>query len=57
LPGKHVNIVPKEGDKREFLFVTQVPRDVGIMGDIRADLDDLHEDILTILGLHMGCRS
>jgi hypothetical protein len=33
---------------REFLFVTQVPRDAGSLGGIHADLDDLHGDILTV---------
>jgi hypothetical protein len=32
----------------EFLFVTQVPRDAGSLGDIHANLDDLHGDILTV---------
>jgi hypothetical protein len=48
LPGKHINIVPEEGDEREFLFVAQVPRDAGSLGGIHVDLDDLHGDILTI---------
>jgi hypothetical protein len=56
LPGKHINIIPEQGDKREFLFVAQVPRNAGGLGSIRADLDNLHGDILIVQGLHAGCR-
>jgi hypothetical protein len=56
LPGKRVNIIPEEGDEHEFLFVTQIPHDVGGLGGIHADLDDLHRDVLTVQRLHMGCR-
>jgi hypothetical protein len=48
LPGKHVNIIPEDGDKHEFLFVAQVPHNMGSLGVIRLDLDDLHEDIPTV---------
>jgi hypothetical protein len=56
LPGKHVNIILEEGDEHEFLFVAQIPRDVGGLGGIRTDLDDLHGDVLTVRGLHVRCR-
>jgi hypothetical protein len=56
LLGKHVNIALEEGDEHEFLFIAQVPHDAGSLGDFRADLDDLHGDILTVQGLHTGCR-
>jgi hypothetical protein len=46
LQGKHVNIILEEGDKREFLFIAKIPHDAGGLGDIRADLDDIHGDIL-----------
>jgi hypothetical protein len=48
LPGKHVDIIHEEGDEHEFLFVAQVPHDVGYLGDIRADLDGLHGDTLIV---------
>ena len=48
LPCKHIRVSPEEGDEREFLFVTQVPCDVGSLGGIRTDLDDLHGDNLTV---------
>jgi hypothetical protein len=47
-PGKHVNISLEEGDEREFLFVTQIPRDASVLGGIRADLDYLHGDVLIV---------
>jgi hypothetical protein len=56
LLGKHVNIILEEGDKRESLFITQVPRNAGSLGHIHANLDDLHGDILVVRGLHVGCR-
>jgi hypothetical protein len=56
LLGKHINIVLKEGDECKFLCVAQIPRDAGNLGGIRADLDDLHRNILTVWGLHIGCR-
>jgi hypothetical protein len=56
LPDKHVNIIPEEGDEHKFLFVAQVPPDVGSLDDIRVELDDLHKDILIIQGLHAECR-
>jgi hypothetical protein len=46
LPDKHVDISPEKGDEREFLFITQIPHDVGGLSGIRADLDDLHGDVL-----------
>jgi hypothetical protein len=46
---------PREGDKRDFLFVAQIPRDAGGLGGIHVDLDDLHGDVLTVRGLHTGC--
>jgi hypothetical protein len=55
LPSKHVNIISEEGDEREFLFVAQVSRDASSLGGILVDLDDLHGDILTVRGLHVGC--
>jgi hypothetical protein len=48
LLGKHINIVLKEGDERKFLCVAQIPRDAGNLGGIRADLDDLHRNILAV---------
>jgi hypothetical protein len=48
LSGKYVNIIPKEGDGREFLFVAQILHDVGGLGSIRTDLDDLHGNNLTV---------
>jgi hypothetical protein len=48
LPGKHINIISEEGDEYEFLFVTKFPRDEGGLGGIRANLDDLHADVLTV---------
>jgi hypothetical protein len=48
LPGKHVNIISEEGDESELLFVTQIPHDVGGLGGIRVDLDDLHQDVLAV---------
>jgi hypothetical protein len=41
LPGKHVYISSEEGDEREFLFVVQILRDVGHLGNIRPDLNGL----------------
>jgi hypothetical protein len=55
LPDKHVNIIPEKGDECEFLFVTQIPHDAGGLGSIRADLDDLHMNILVVRGMHVGC--
>jgi hypothetical protein len=48
VPGKHVNIIPEEGDEREFLFLSQIPHDAGGLGGIRADLNNLHQDVLAI---------
>jgi hypothetical protein len=48
LPGKHINIISEEGDEHEFLFVAQISRDVGGLGGIRTDLDDLHVDVLVV---------
>jgi hypothetical protein len=48
LPGKHINIIPEEGDKHEFQFVAQVPQDGRGLGGICANLDDLHMDILVV---------
>jgi hypothetical protein len=48
LPGKHIDISLNEDDERELLFVTQVPRDAGGLGSIRANLDDLHGHVLVI---------
>jgi hypothetical protein len=45
----------EEVDNIEFLFVTQIPYDVGGLGGICADLDDLHGDVLIVRGLHTGC--
>jgi hypothetical protein len=56
LPGKHVNIIPAEGDEREFLFVAQIPHDAGGLGGIHVNMDNLHGDVLVVRGLHMGCR-
>jgi hypothetical protein len=53
--GKHINIIPEEGDEREFLFVTEIARYAGGLGSIRVDLDDLHGDVLIVQGLHVGC--
>jgi hypothetical protein len=55
LPGKHIDIIPEEGDKCEFLFVARDPYDAGGLGGIRVDLDDLHGDVLTVRRLHVGC--
>jgi hypothetical protein len=55
LSDKHVDISSEEGNERGFLFVTEVPRDVGGLGGIRADLDGLHGDVLVVWGLHVGC--
>jgi hypothetical protein len=55
LPGKHVYIGPEEGDECEFLFTIQIPRDVGPLGNIRPDLDDLNWNVLAARGLHVGC--
>jgi hypothetical protein len=41
LPVKHVYISSEEGDEREFLFVVQILRDVGHLGNIRPDLNGL----------------
>jgi hypothetical protein len=54
LLGKYIDIIPKEGDECEFLFVAQIPHDVGDLGGIGADLDDLHGDVLIVRGLHAG---
>jgi hypothetical protein len=48
LPGKHVNIIPEEGDEHEFLFVAQIPHNVDGLGGICADLNDLHRDVLAV---------
>jgi hypothetical protein len=48
LLGKHVNISSEEGNEHGFLFVTQLPRDAGGLGNIHADLDGLHGDALVI---------
>jgi hypothetical protein len=48
LLGKHVDISLEEGDEREFLFVTQIPHDASGLGGVRADLDDLHRDVLIV---------
>jgi hypothetical protein len=56
LPKKHVNIILEEGDEHEFLFIAQIPHDVGDLGGIRANPDDLHGDVLVVRGLHVRCR-
>jgi hypothetical protein len=56
LLGKHVDISLEEGDEHEFLFVTQIPHDASGLGGVRADLDDLHRDVLIVWGLHVGCH-
>jgi hypothetical protein len=55
LLGKHVDISPEEGDKREFVFAIQVTQDMGSMSSFDPDLDGLHGDVLLGRGLHMGC--
>jgi hypothetical protein len=55
LLGKHVDISPEEGDKREFVFAVQVTQDMGSMSSFDPDLDGLHGDVLLGRGLHMGC--
>jgi hypothetical protein len=55
LLGKHVYIVLEEGDEHEFLFIVQIPHDLGGLGSIHPDLDGLHGNVLTTRGLHMGC--
>jgi hypothetical protein len=40
LPCKHIDICLKEGDERDFLFITHIPRDAGGLGGIRANLND-----------------
>jgi hypothetical protein len=55
LPGKHGDISPEEGDKREFLFTVQITRDTGSLSSFDPDLDGLHGDVLLGRGLHMGC--
>jgi hypothetical protein len=56
IAGKHVNIIPEEGDEHEFLFVAHIPHDTGGLGSFHTNLDDLHEDVLTVQWLHIGCR-
>jgi hypothetical protein len=41
LPSEHVGICLEEGDEREFLFFSQIPRDAGGLGGVRANLDGL----------------
>jgi hypothetical protein len=48
LPGKHINISPEEGNEHEIQVVTQIPRDAGGLGEVCADLDDLHRDVLIV---------
>jgi hypothetical protein len=55
LLGKHVDISSEEGDECKFLFVIQIPHDAGGLGGFRADLDDLHRDVLIVQGLDTGC--
>jgi hypothetical protein len=55
LPGKHGDISPEEGDKREFLFTVQITRDTGSLSSFDPDLDGFHGDVLLGRGLHMGC--
>jgi hypothetical protein len=51
-----INIGPKEGDEREFLFAIQVSHNEGDLGSINPDLDGLHGDTLIVRGLHAGCQ-
>jgi hypothetical protein len=41
LPSEHVGICLEEGNEREFLFFSQIPRDAGGLGGVCADLDGL----------------
>jgi hypothetical protein len=56
VPRQTRNIIPKEGDEREFLFVVQIVHDAGDLVGIRTDLDDLHGDVPAVRGLHAGCK-
>jgi hypothetical protein len=55
LPGKHVDIRPKEGNEREFLFAVEITRYVSSLSSLSPDLDGLYEDIFLARGLHTGC--
>jgi hypothetical protein len=54
LPGKHIDIRPKEGDEHEFLFAVQITRDMGGLTSLSPDLDGLYGDIFLARGLHAG---
>jgi hypothetical protein len=45
LLGKHVDIIPEEGDERVFLFAIQITRDTSSLSSLGSDLDGLHGDI------------
>ena len=44
LPGKHVCVVPEEGDERAFLFAAQVTADPNDLGSVFAHHNLLHGD-------------
>jgi hypothetical protein len=55
LPSKHVDVIPEEGDEREFLLAVQITRDTGSLSSLSSDLDGLHGDIFLARVLHAGC--
>jgi hypothetical protein len=55
LSGKHIDISPKEGDEREFLFAVQITQDTRSLTGFSPDLDGLYGDISLGSGLHAGC--
>jgi hypothetical protein len=55
LPSEHVSICPEEGDKREFLFLSQISRDAGGPGWVCANLDGLCGPAVCFGWLHLRC--
>jgi hypothetical protein len=46
LPCEHVSICLEEGDEREFLFFTEIPRNASSLGGIRSKPDGFNGDIV-----------
>jgi hypothetical protein len=56
LPGKHIDISPKECDENKLLFVVLITQDTGSLTNFGSDLDGLYWDTPLGRGSHVGCR-